>query len=324
MKPQYERVAIPDDCSIRVYHRKLAQIPFEWHHHPEYELTLTLNSRGRRFVGDHVADYAGDDLVLVPPNLPHTWASNARIDPDAPQIALVVWFGGDWARHLADCCPEYAGLHTLLRRAAPGLAFDRHAAEAMRARLPALLDRAPRTRLAAALDTLAELAEAAATPLATPAAYRGSDPGEIPEAERLDRVLDLLDRRFHEPLRVAELAAVAHLSERSLQRRFAQHVGASIGRYLQRLRIAHAARQLAATDWPVALVAARSGFPNLANFNRQFLATRGMTPRAYRQFFAAHGHPPDGDDAADPDTRPPSLDRATAAAKPRKKNTPAA
>ncbi|ABC35958.1 helix-turn-helix domain-containing protein [Burkholderia thailandensis] len=309
MKPRYERVAIPDGCSVRVYRRRLARIPFEWHHHPEYELTLTLNSRGKRFVGDHAADYAGDDLVLVPPNLPHTWTSDERLDPHEPLVALVLWFDGDWAQRVADCCPELAGLRTLLRRAAPGLAFAPDAAADMRARLPALVDRAPRTRLAAALDVLARLADAPATPLATAAAYRAADCA-APEAERLDRVLDLLDRRFHEPLRIAELAALAHLSERSLQRRFAQHVGESIARYLQRLRLAHAARLLASTDWPVSLVAVRSGYANLANFNRQFLAARRMTPRAYRQFLAAHGRAPDDARAheAGIDVRPRSLD----------------
>ncbi|KVU55583.1 AraC family transcriptional regulator [Burkholderia ubonensis] len=323
MKPQYEHVTFAPGCSIRVYHRKLARIPFEWHRHPEYELTLTLNSRGKRFIGDHIANYADDDLVLVPPNLPHTWSSNERIDPHAPQVALVVWFDGDWVRRLVDCCPEYAPLRSLLRRAAPGLRFGADAARAMRARLPRLLDPSPRERLAAALDTLAELAEAGGEPLATAPAYDRTDErtraSDAPEAERLDRVLDAIDRRFHEPLRVDALAAVAHMSERTLQRLFVRHLGESVGRYVQRLRIAHACRHLVGTDWPIATVAARCGIPNAANFNRQFLTTRGMTPGAYRQFFLRHGHPPADDARADLDTRPPSLERAaTTATTPRK------
>nr|WP_279635221.1 AraC family ligand binding domain-containing protein [Paraburkholderia lacunae] len=86
---------------MRVCHLQLAQIPFEWHHHPEYELTLTMNSRDRRFVGDHSADYSGDDLVLVSPDMPHTWSSVEPIDPREPQLAIVIWFSGDWARRLA-------------------------------------------------------------------------------------------------------------------------------------------------------------------------------------------------------------------------------
>ncbi|MBU9610816.1 AraC family transcriptional regulator [Burkholderia multivorans] len=311
MKPQYEHVTFAPGCSIRVYHRQLARIPFEWHRHPEYELTLTLNSRGRRFIGDHVARYADEDLVLVPPNLPHTWSSNARIDPDAPEVALVVWFDGDWVRRLADCCAEYVPLRSLLRRAAPGLRFDTETARAMRARLPRLLDPSPRVRLAAALDTLADLAEAGGEPLATAQAYERHDgDADAPEAERLDRVLDAIDRHFHEPLRIGALAAVAHLSERTLQRMFVRHLGESVGRYVQRLRIAHACRHLVATDWPIATVAARCGIPNPANFNRQFLAARGMTPGAYRQCFAQRGRAPDTDTDAPPlDTRPPSLER---------------
>ena len=74
MKPQFERVTYPNGCSLRVYNRRVSEIPFEWHHHPEYELTLTLNSRGWRFIGDHIGQYQAPDLVLVPPDMPHTWA----------------------------------------------------------------------------------------------------------------------------------------------------------------------------------------------------------------------------------------------------------
>ena len=66
MKPQFERVTFPKGCSFRVYNRRVPEIPFEWHHHPEYELTLTLNSRGWRFIGDHIGKYEAPDLVLVP------------------------------------------------------------------------------------------------------------------------------------------------------------------------------------------------------------------------------------------------------------------
>lgn len=342
MKPQYERVTIPDGCSIRVYHRQLAQIPFEWHHHPEYELTLTMNSRGRRFVGDHIADYSGDDLVLVPPDMPHTWASTEPIDAREPQVAIVVWFSGDWARRMADCCPEFASLRTLLRRGAPGLRFAQEAVALMREKIGALLDTSPRVRLGAVLEVLACLSEVESEPLASPAAHglgarqeraRNSQTvqakqqgqraqtapfaltvtrgGSASEAERLNRVLDLLDRRFHEPLRVAELCEVANLSERSLHRYFVRHVGESVGRYLNRLRIGYATRQLTDTSWPIALIATKAGFPNLANFNRQFLSARGVTPSAYRRFFETHGHAPE-DAAATPtnlEIRPPSLER---------------
>jgi hypothetical protein len=93
MKPQFEHVAIPKGCSIRVFHRQIAEIPFEWHYHPEYELTLTLNSRGLRFIGDHIGAYESGDLVLVSTEMPHTWASTNAIDELNPHTAACLVHG---------------------------------------------------------------------------------------------------------------------------------------------------------------------------------------------------------------------------------------
>jgi AraC-like DNA-binding protein len=295
MKPMYERVAIGEGCSVRVYHRKLPKIPFEWHHHPEYELTLTLNSHGKRYIGDSITDYGADDLVLVPPDLPHTWASNRSLDNSWPQVAIVIWFSGDWARRLADCCPEYEGLHRLLRRAACGLAFSAEAGAALKAQQAGLLSASPRERLSSAVEALCMLADAQAQPLASPGAFADAGTGRPTghEPERINRVLSVIDARFAESLSLAELAEAASLSERSLNRYFLQHLGESVGRYLSRVRIGHACRMLAATSWPVSVVAVRSGFPNVANFNRQFRTMKDTTPALYRRQFAGKAAPTD-------------------------------
>jgi hypothetical protein len=91
MRPWFEHVTVPDGQSWTLYDRQLPAFPFNWHYHPEFELTLTPNSVGERFVGDHVARYGdGGDLVLVGPNLPHAWQSRATVQADAPHRALVV------------------------------------------------------------------------------------------------------------------------------------------------------------------------------------------------------------------------------------------
>jgi AraC-like DNA-binding protein len=287
MKAAYEHVAFGDSRSVRVYHRRLPRIPFEWHHHPEYELTLTMNSQGKRYIGDSVAVYGADDLVLVPPNLPHTWASNRSIDAADPQVAIVIWFDGAWVRRFADVCPEYHGLRNLLRRAACGLSFEDGAGTHMRSQINRLLSSDPRERLKAVLDVLHWLSELPAAPLASPSAFNakaGTPSGHEPD--QLNRVLALIDTQFAHPLRLATLAKASGLSERSLTRHFTQHVGESVGRYITRVRIGHACRLLTDTQLPISVIAARSGFSNVANFNRQFKASRHLTPAAYRQQFA--------------------------------------
>src|SRR5436305_3904972 len=93
MRPFLETLPVRQGASWSMLNRRLdAAIPFQWHHHPEFELTLTLNSRGQRFIGDNVGPYEDGDLVLVGPNLPHTWSSCEKLDPTRPHIALVLWF----------------------------------------------------------------------------------------------------------------------------------------------------------------------------------------------------------------------------------------
>jgi AraC-like DNA-binding protein len=279
MKPQFEHVTMPKGCSIRVFHRQIAQIPFEWHHHPECELTLTLNSRGMRFIADHVAPYDSRDLVLVPSEMPHTWASTKTIDEARPQEAVVVWFTEAWALQLADVCPEYTPLRKLLTRAGRGLSFAPAAGERMQAHLADLLCDAPRRRLV-------ELADADGVALATQQKVERLAPDD---ATQLNRILNLLHKRFAEPLRVKDLCNAGNMSERSLHRLFVRHLGENVSDYLGRLRIGRACMWLVETDRPISVIAADAGFTNLANFNRQFRSARNMTPKQFRRAYLKHG-----------------------------------
>jgi len=302
MKPQFEHVAIPKNCSIRVFHRRIRAIPFEWHHHPEYELTLTLNSRGFRFVGDHIGAYDSRDLVLVPTEMPHTWASTTAIDESQPHTAVVVWFTADWALHLADVCPEYSPLRKLIKRSSAGLSFAPKAGKKMEARLSALLSTSPRERLQTVLDLLTELADTDALPLATP--HRTAPD----ESNQLNRIVDVLHKRFAEPLRVQDLCAVGNMSERSLHRLFVRHLSENLSDYLGRLRIGRACMWLVETDRPISVIAADAGFSNLSNFNRRFRVARQMTPKEFRSYYVKNGRMPDFD-KVDLTKRPPSLGR---------------
>ncbi len=304
MRPQFEHVAIPKGCSIRVLHRQVPEIPFEWHQHPEYELTLTLNSRGLRFIGDHIGAYSSGDLVLVPSEMPHTWASTNAVDESRPHTAIVVWFTGTWALQVADLCPEYSSLRKLLRKATAGLNFAPPAGGKMESQLPGLLSHSPQERLQTALDLLNDLADMDAVPLATPQKALRITPDE---SAQLNRILDVLHKRFHEPLRVQDLCAVGSLSERSLHRLFVRHLGENLSDYLGRLRIGRACMWLVETERPINVIAVDAGFSNLSNFNRRFRDARKMTPKEFRLYYRKHDRMPDLEEV-DLTKRSPSLE----------------
>lgn len=286
MKPFLEKVTNAEDSSWSMLNRRLDDaIPFEWHHHPEYELTLTLNSIGQRFVGDHIGTYKDGDLVLLGPNLPHTWSSAERIDPAGPHVALVMWFRPEWARNLTTLFTELSGVSAMLASAGRGIRFSPEIAARVRPMIEALFDKPPAERLLSLIEVLNLLAEdqhaeALAGPLQAPAPPRADN-------HRIDRVLEHVHTHYAGELRVPALAELAALSPSGFHRLFRSHTRLSLTEYVARLRIGEACSLLAGTRRPVAHIAESVGYTSLANFNRQFKALKGLTPRDYRRNFQA-------------------------------------
>lgn len=284
MRPYREHLTIEPGASWSMLNRRLeGGIPFQWHHHPEYELTLTLNSQGQRFVGSHVGRYEPGDLVLVGPNLPHSWVSHGRPAP-GPHVALVFWFRAEWLGPLVAGAVEWAGIGRLLARAGPGLAFGPDLGLALACDFEAVFAAPPAERLASLLRILARLAEAPAEALAPEALAPEALP-QSPGRDRIDRVLEHLHQAWPTQIRLAELADIAALSVSGLHRQFKAAMRVTVTDYLARLRIGAACAALSGTKAPIARIATECGYDSLANFNRQFKRLRGMTPRSYRAAF---------------------------------------
>ena len=280
MTPLFEQVTIPAGHSWGLLWRELDTIPFIWHYHPQFELTLTVNARGQRYIGDHLGNFEPGDLVLVGPNLPHTWSASERIDAAQPMLAVVVWFSLEWITQLASVLPELHGLRQLALRAGPALQFTPEVA-ARSAGLLLQLQALPQPqRLPLLLSVLLELAgDMQARPLASNALQLIAADGQ---QQRMARVLDYMHLHFREEVAMEALAQRAALSLGAFHRFFKRHALCTPSAYLARLRIGRACQQLIQSQHGIAVIAQEAGYRNLAHFNRQFRAARHVTPRAFR------------------------------------------
>jgi AraC family transcriptional activator FtrA len=91
--------------------------------------------------------------------------------------------------------------------------------------------------------------------------------------------------RLHEPLTVADLAAHAGWSPRTLARRFVDELGTTPLRWLAAQRVLEARRLLESTDLPVDVVARRCGLGSAANLRLHLARDAATTPTAYRRAF---------------------------------------
>ncbi len=91
------------------------------------------------------------------------------------------------------------------------------------------------------------------------------------------------------PWRLPELAEIAGLSTKQLQRLCRGTLGLPPQQVIQRMRIEEAVRMATSTDATFGEIAAECGFYDQASFTRQFRKVLGVTPGAYRS--RAHARP---------------------------------
>ncbi|MDH3228558.1 MAG: GlxA family transcriptional regulator [Alphaproteobacteria bacterium] len=100
---------------------------------------------------------------------------------------------------------------------------------------------------------------------------------------KLEAVVAAMEGSLEEPLRSAELAAIAGVSERQLERLFRRGLGCTPTGYYLGLRLRRARILLGQTRLPVREVALACGFASPAHFSRAYSARFGSPPREERR-----------------------------------------
>jgi AraC family transcriptional regulator, carnitine catabolism transcriptional activator len=101
--------------------------------------------------------------------------------------------------------------------------------------------------------------------------------------DRVLKVLAEMEARLEEPADRRELAKLAGLSLRQLERLFSADLGQTIGESYLRLRLEKAAELLRNTGMTITAVSVACGFQNGSHFSRAFKARFGRPPSAQRR-----------------------------------------
>jgi transcriptional regulator GlxA family with amidase domain len=118
-----------------------------------------------------------------------------------------------------------------------------------------------------------------------------ASPVWVPRAERsaVRAVQTLVESAPGGDHRVPALAAAASMSERHFARVFTAEVGETPGRFVERVRIEAARRQLEETADTLDVIAAGCGLGTAETLRRVFHRRLGVSPDAYRQRFRTPG-----------------------------------
>ncbi len=251
-----------------------------WHFHEEYELHLIVATSGKAFVGDWIGPFQAGHLVLTGPRLPHNWIS---LDVPEGGIALrdrVVQFPHEPIVQASRTITELAEVLPMLERAGHGIEFF-----GISGRVEQHFDRIRASRglnrLAAFCELLADLAHCTDYRLLSSVQLQSHDDDD--SSEQINAIVSRIIENVAQPLSLGDVAAQVGMSESRFSRFFRRATGNTFVDFVNRVRISRACQLLMETDGPITRICYDVGFNNIANFNRRFLETKGMTPSEFRR-----------------------------------------
>ncbi len=284
MKPTYEQLSQNVDHSFavrKVIRPQRADLTSAgvWHFHPDYEITLTTASSGRRFVGYNYEDYSALDLVLIGSNMPHCWIT------EEPTVQYVINFKKDFIGSTFWQMPELTEINQLLDRSSRGIKFSKDAAAGALPLIEQLQRAAGFDRLMNFLELLRLLARDRTTsPLTN---YDGRTQGNPKLSRRIEKVYSYVLENYKDPdISQAQLAEELNMTSSSLCKFVKYMTRKTLYQLILEARISHACRLLVNTDKYVSEIGYLSGFQNVSNFNRIFKRLIKQTPMMYRKSFS--------------------------------------
>lgn len=281
MNPDLELVQIGRGESFTAWEHGYPYHTVRWHFHPEYEIHHVVATTGQYFVGDFIGDFEPDNLVLTGPNLPHNWVSNVPAGTCLPLRCRVLQFSEGFIADAAKAFPELEACAALFEQSRRGALFASRTARHVGPMLAELVTAKGLRRVELFMSVLSALSQDdTAQPLAS-ARYL-PDPSGFMSAG-VNKALAYINLHLTEPFSESDLATLTGQTPSSFSRSFRRHTGMVLVEYVNRLRINFACHLLMTRpDMSITDICFSAGFNNISNFNRRFLAQKGMSPSRFR------------------------------------------
>lgn len=279
MKPLIEQLPLSDDTSFVARTHRTPNFEVPWHQHIEYEWILITEGAGLSFIGNYVGEFEAGDIFFLGANLPHTFKKSAGLVTSAVVVHFREDFWGGEFLHL----PESKEVLHLLKTSLQGLKITGKSKELLQPLIKSLEKEKGFRRII----TLCECLEL----LVKKKEFSTLSTQEVKEVnnknrERIDRIFHYTMENFKEPILLSAIAKLADMSIPAFCNYFKKSTRKKYIDFLNEVRIGYACKLLVDhRNLTVEAACYDSGFNTIANFNKQFLKVKGMTPSKYRKVF---------------------------------------
>lgn len=277
MKPHIQKLPLNERTSFVARTYRTPNFEVGWHQHIELELILFTQGSGLGFIGNYVGEFDTGDVYLIGSNMPHTFQ---KMQPELITSAVVVQFHEDFWGEQFLLLPENQSIRQVLSRAAFGIKAGAVTAALLGPLIAGLEHAAGFQRivlLGQALELLAEAKDNTATSTQHMRYFNHKDKA------RIDEVFQYTIDNFREHISLEQVARIACMSVPAFCNYFKRSTQKTYVDFLNEVKIGYASSLLLESELAVQDICFASGYSTPANFHRQFVKLKGLTPLQYRK-----------------------------------------
>jgi AraC-like DNA-binding protein len=270
-----------NDC-FTIFSREKKEFTFPLHYHEELELNLIMNAKGaRRIVGDHIDTIDDLELVLVGPNLYHSWFTHQCVSEEIREVTI------QWHKDLLEDKMlrrnQLSFIRSMMEQSQKGILFSRETTQALAPRILSLNQKNGFDSVLELLSILHDLSISRDMRSLSDASFTNEH--FTYKSRRIEKAFEYMNNNYDKSITLGEVAKLVNMTEVSFSRFIKKRTGNTFIDSLNEIRLGHASRMLIDTTHSIAEISYNCGFNNISNFNRIFKKKKTCTPKEFRENF---------------------------------------
>lgn len=241
------------------------------HEHPLWELSLVIKGHGQRTMCDSTTSFCANDLVLVPPDIPHHWTFD---NEDNVIESITVQFSTDWMNDISQVIPESVHTVEFILKNKDAIQILGNAAENIKDFLCRMVEQSQFERIISLLHIFVLIANSDETVIA------GRKINDT--IKKIEKIQTYIDCNYNHSLSIEDIARYIGVNRSSLCVFFKKHMGSTIVEAINKRRLSVACNLLRNDKLTIREVCYMSGFNDYPYFCRLFKKTFNSTPKTYK------------------------------------------
>ncbi|PPK99917.1 AraC family transcriptional regulator [Parapedobacter indicus] len=255
-----------------------------FHFHKLCELVWIEKGHGKLIMGDYVGNYQAGDLVLISPEMPHLWRSDAVYYEKTLNLytkATAIYFPSNLIARITDDTDSISRYQKMLVRAQRGIRFFGGIKSIILEKIAALRASTGLSRIGLFLQIVDLLSNTDHSEALASVSYRTSI--DERDMKRFNDVYQYLLQNFARDISLKEMAEISHMSPNSFCRFFKLKTQKTFIQFLNEIRIGNACKLLQTDDYSLKEICYRCGYNNPTSFHTAFKQIMKVTPIEYRE-----------------------------------------